>query len=212
MAVSLLSVQSALLYLPVFLLQGVAQPVLHHHEEDSLYWGGEEDEAGHGGLVGREGGLHRDLQCQGEHSQGKESQETSRDEDVDKDVREEDEIGHGQNTDDGSEAAELGQLHDLAGLLGEIAQEDRPGRPHQDDHSAGQAGLLVTVADTGGEQGLVSGRGGEEVRTFFYFLSHLHMICSILVARQDMKDMQPPRNMNMITKALLVNTSLIVPI
>ena len=34
-----------------------------------------------------------------------------------------------------------------------------------------------------------------------------HVICSIFVVRQEMKDMQPPRNMNMITKALLVQTA-----
>ena len=37
-------------------------------------------------------------------------------------------------------------------------------------------------------------------------MTYLHMICSILVARQEMNDMQPPRNMNMITKALFVHT------
>ena len=37
-------------------------------------------------------------------------------------------------------------------------------------------------------------------------MTYLHMICSILVARQEMNDMQPPRNMNMITKALFVQT------
>ena len=39
----------------------------------------------------------------------------------------------------------------------------------------------------------------------------LHMICSILVARVDMKDMLPPRTKNIITKALLVKTNLRVP-
>ena len=42
-------------------------------------------------------------------------------------------------------------------------------------------------------------------------IMYLHMICSIFVAKQDMKDMQPPRNRNMITNALLVKTDLRVP-
>ena len=41
--------------------------------------------------------------------------------------------------------------------------------------------------------------------------SYLHMICSIFVARVDMKDMLPPRTKNIITKALLVKTVFRVP-
>ena len=40
---------------------------------------------------------------------------------------------------------------------------------------------------------------------------YLHIICSIFVARQEINDMQPPRNKNMITNARFVKTDFSVP-
>ena len=45
----------------------------------------------------------------------------------------------------------------------------------------------------------------------FQYKMYLHIICSIFVAKHEMKDMHPPKNRNIITKALLVKTDFSVP-
>ena len=75
------------------------------------------------------------------------AEEAAGDEDVDADIGEEQEVGHGEHADDGAKAAQLRDLHDLPGLLGHDPEEHGSDGAHDDDHGAGPACQLVTVAD-----------------------------------------------------------------
>merc|ERR1719471_2128101 len=83
-----------------------------------------------------------------EHSDGEEAEKPGRDEDIDTNIGLEKEVGHDDNTDNVSKAAELCYLHDLPCLLCHDAEDDGAESPDNDDHGACEPGDLVTVADT----------------------------------------------------------------
>ena len=99
-------------------------------------------------MVCGEGRLHGNFQSQRKHSDGKESEKAGRDEDVDTDIREEEEIGHDDYTDNVSQTAQFGDLNNLPCFLGENTEDDSAQSSHYDDHRACQSSNLVTVANT----------------------------------------------------------------
>ena len=113
-------------------------------------------------LVSWPGGLDGQLQRQREDAQRKDAQQQARRNNIPAHIWQQQQVGQRQDADDRPEAAELRDLHNLAGLLGGDAKEHRAHSTGQNDQRAAEAGQLVAVAHAAHDLLHLGGQAGDE--------------------------------------------------